>query len=120
MARRFLALVLLYATAVSLVEPALGELRDGEIHHESTAAALAHAQVADGDHGHEHAGSPAHDHGGEHQHGTALDHCTHQHGPAAPAEGALPFVLATAVHFETEPPVRIAWSPSLPFHPPRA
>ena len=120
MARRFLALVLLYATAVSLVEPALGELRDGEIHHESTAAALAHAQFADGDHGHEDAGTPAHEHGREHQHGTATDHCTHQHGPAAPAEGALPFVFATAVHFETEPPVRIAWSPSLPFHPPRA
>jgi hypothetical protein len=120
MAHRFLALVLLYATAVSLVEPVLGELRDGEIHHESAAAALTHAQFADGDHGHEDAGTPAHEHGREHRHGTSADHCTHQHGTAAPATVTLPFVLATAVHSATEPSVRIAWTPSLQFHPPRA
>lgn len=81
--RRLLALTLLILTSVSSMEAVVGVMRDGEVHHENTLVAAAHAQVAGGDHGHEDATpSGEHRHGEGHDHGTAGDHCTHGHGPA--------------------------------------
>lgn len=76
MYRRLIAAFMLFAVTLSSAEVVLGELRDGEVHHESMAEAAAHDHGRDGEGEHEH-GSP---HGPEHQHGTSGDHCTHQHG----------------------------------------
>lgn len=77
----------LLATAAFLLggvlEPAWGLLRDGQVHHETTASAGVHAQVTgSGDHGHEDGSDrePGHSHAPGHQHGTSADHCTHMHG----------------------------------------
>lgn len=99
---RLLALAALVTLAFgSNVEPLVGTLRDGRVHHESSAAAIAHHSVAAGEHGHEDAtGQPAHhqQHGPQHQHGTAADHCTHTHGLAMPAGNAAAFaILAVTV-----------------------
>jgi hypothetical protein len=80
-----LALVALLGLASgSMLEPTVGVLRDGAVHHETAATAAAHGWVASGEHGHEDgARSPSqHQHGSRHQHGTAADHCTHAHGTA--------------------------------------
>ena len=118
--RRWFALFLMFALTVSFAEPVLGELRDGEVHHESGAAAAFHALEADGEHGHEDAGSPAHEHGGEHQHGTGADHCTHQHGTATPTTVAFAILPTTTIRHAAHPQVRLRWSPSRLFQPPRA
>lgn len=68
---------MLLTVTFSDAETVMGLLRDGSIHHESTASAATHASFSGGEHGHED-GLP---HGTEHQHGTPADHCTHQHGP---------------------------------------
>lgn len=114
--------MLLLLTAGSALESALGELRDGAVHHESSAAAAFHALDAQGDHGHEDGSLPGdHRHSRGHEHGTGSDHCTHQHGHAMPAAGPEPlFTLATrepasaaAAFSPDRTPVRL-------FHPPRA
>ena len=82
---------MLLTLTFSNVETVLGVLRDGEVHHESAAAAATHALQTQGEHGHEDGrpAGPEHEHGPQHEHGTAADHCTHQHGnltaPQAPA-----------------------------------
>lgn len=81
MFRRLTALLMLVATTTGSVETTMGEVRDGEVHHESVAAAANHAHEARGDHGHEDSNTHA-ERGPDHQHGTAADHCTHAHGPA--------------------------------------
>lgn len=80
MHRCLAALLALLLMVGSLVEPAVGVLRDGTVHHETTASAATHADGARGDHGHEDGLPSGHQHGGKHQHGTGADHCTHQHG----------------------------------------
>lgn len=65
------------------VEPVVGWMRDGAVHHESRSAAAAHAGgTSAGEHGHEDGvASPAdHPHEPGHEHGTGQDHCTHAHG----------------------------------------
>ena len=62
----------------------MGLLRDGSVHHESSAAAAVHHETSRGDHGHEDSGTGA-KHGSGHQHGTSSDHCTHAHGVGLPA-----------------------------------
>lgn len=118
--RRILALLLLLVTGLAQGETVWGELRDGEVHHESAAAALAHAAQTDGDHGHEDARTPEHRHGEDHQHGTNADHCTHHHGTA--------MVTAVAFFVPSSPSVPPSHHPSTSsdgpptgfFHPPRA
>ena len=85
--RSLVALVLLVGYATSSAEVVLGEVRDGEVHHESTAAALDHTQSAStqGEHGHEDDGQEA-EHGPEHEHGTPADHCTHSHSVSLPGD----------------------------------
>ena len=118
--RRFFALFLMFGLAVSLGEPVLGELRDGEVHHESATAAALHSLQAQGDHGHEDAGAPTHQHGNDHEHGTGADHCTHQHGTALPAQVAFALPASTILQAPTHPRVHAAWTPALLFHPPKA
>ncbi len=78
-----IALVLLLMTGVYNLESVVGVLRDGAVHHESGADAIAHTRQHTGDHGHEDlATTGSHHHGKGHEHGTASDHCTHQHGAA--------------------------------------
>lgn len=76
MLRRLIASLAFVAITLSSAEAVIGELRDGEVHHESLAEAAAHDHGLKGEREHEH-GSP---HGPDHQHGTSSDHCTHQHG----------------------------------------
>ena len=119
--RRLLSLLVLFSVALSSAESVLGELRDGEVHHESNIEALMHAASnGGGHHGHEGGGKHSHSHDGEHQHGTGADHCTHQHG--APLTTAFGFSLATAFTSMrvAEPPLHLSHSASGLFHPPRA
>lgn len=81
MFRRLTALFMLVIATTGSVETTVGEVRDGEVHHESVATASRHAHGARGDHGHEDRNGSV-EHGPDHQHGTAADHCTHAHGPA--------------------------------------
>ena len=78
----------------SVLEPVVGALRDGEVHHESTVIANAHRLIdPDGTHGHEDAAESdesAPD-SRDHEHGSATDHCTHVHGAAIGSTSALSF-----------------------------
>lgn len=76
MFRRLIALFMLLSITFSSAETVIGVLRDGAIHHESSAEAGNHALRSLGEHGHEDSSS----HGPDHKHGTPADHCTHQHG----------------------------------------
>lgn len=99
---RCLTLLVLLTLAVgSNVEPLVGQLRDGTVHHESAAAAAAHRSAAPSEHGHEDGSgtSPQHQHGSQHQHGTSADHCTHAHGLALPTTLAVTFA-AIVVNLE--------------------
>lgn len=80
--RTALAVALLFSLGLSSAEALVGELRDGEVHHEDVSTAVSHRDMAGGrgDHGHEDASQPGqHEHGEKHQHGTSVDHCTHLH-----------------------------------------
>lgn len=118
--RTFVAMLLLVGHGTTSVEVVVGELRDGEVHHESVVAAAEHHANADGEHGHEEPGDDA-EHGPDHQHGTAGDHCTHTHSVSLPTGTAAFFVVTD---------VRSIPAPALPtqsgvfkaplFHPPKA
>ena len=119
--RRLVAFLMLLAVFGSSVESLLGALRDGQVHHETAATAAAHALKAQGDHGHEDAGSlPDHPDGGRHEHGTSADHCTHQHGTALPAVFAFSLPVGTLSDPLPEPPVHTGRLARALFHPPRA
>jgi ABC-type nickel/cobalt efflux system permease component RcnA len=118
--RRILALLLLLAAGLAQGESVWGELRDGEVHHESDVAAFAHAATADGEHGHEDARVPEHRHGGDHQHGTHADHCTHQHGVALPADPGFDFWQAVTANVAVEAYLSTDRPSSGFFHPPKA
>lgn len=83
--------LLLFSVTVFALEPALGEARDGTVHHEAAAAASTHSRSESGDHGHEDAGQ-THQHGSDHRHGTIQDHCVHFHAMDVIAPTTLPFV----------------------------
>jgi hypothetical protein len=76
MIRRLIALLMLFSITYSSAESVIGVLRDGEVHHESMAAATLHASHDHDSHGHEDGSSPD----SEHEHGTQADHCSHHHG----------------------------------------
>ncbi len=113
--------MLLLCVAAFTVEPGIGALRDGEVHHESAATAATHAVLGDFGHAHHDRTPPSQSAPGSgHQHGTLNDHCTHQHS----------VVPATALALAPDPlPERqpLSISPGHPgspsadfFHPPRA
>lgn len=75
--------MLLAFLAGGTVEPIAGSIRDGVVHHETSAEAGAHALSAPtGEHGHEDGGAVGSEqqHEPGHDHGTGRDHCTHAHG----------------------------------------
>lgn len=118
--RTIIATLLLFGYAATSVEVVVGQLRDGEVHHESVVAAADHqAKALGGEHGHEEPVSDA-EHGPDHQHGTSGDHCTHTHSVSLPAESA-PLLLVHTLR--TEPPqaapVRGGVYTVRPFHPPK-
>lgn len=119
--RRLIALCLLLLTASSSLEAAVGTLRDGRVHHEDLATAMAHANAAGGDHGHE--DGPArseHRHGKGHEHGTSSDHCTHHHGIApVPSFSFLIFTETGQIDYDEAPVLRTSVAQALT-HPPRA
>lgn len=124
--RRLIAFVMLFALTFSATESVLGELRDGEVHHESSATAAAHGLHASGEHGHEDGPSPGHPadsghrHGPGHHHGTGADHCTHQHGIPLPASFAFVLVLRTIPQPSFDTQVHTDRVSTTLFHPPRA
>jgi hypothetical protein len=87
MTKRLTATLVIVAWTLMSFESTWGELRDGDVHHESASEALQHRAAS--------AGSPEHGHAedlggaaqgdeqdGDHQHGSSSDHCTHVHGSA--------------------------------------
>lgn len=96
---RLTALLMLLTLAFSNVETVLGVLRDGEVHHESSAVAAGHAMQAQGEHGHEDGRTqgPEHEHGPQHEHGTPADHCTHQHGNLTTSQAPTLAILAFTI-----------------------
>jgi len=119
--RALIASLLLAAYGATAVEAVVGQLRDGEVHHETVAAAAEHqADTGRGEHGHE---DPATDgeHGPEHQHGTSGDHCTHTHSVSLPA-AQVAFSIVTNAETELAPLPAFrdgAFATPL-FHPPKA
>lgn len=117
MSRRLIAALMVFTTAFSLGEKVSGELRDGEVHHESTVKATSHSQNSQGEHGHEDDSS----HDSEHEHGTSSDHCTHQHGPVLSGVGALREAVLSEVSFSFFAPSLPSDRSTEPFlRPPRA
>lgn len=120
--RSLVALVLLAGYGISSAEVVLGELRDGEVHHESTATALDHTQgaSAQGEHGHEDDGQEA-EHGPEHEHGTSADHCTHSHSASLPGDQPAFSVIACTRTLPVPPATtRSDDTPDSLYRPPRA
>lgn len=113
--RSLMALVLLLATIVSVVEPVVGQLVDDEIHHRSEVVAAAGA-----DHSQPPDDGPRRSPGSEHKHGTTADHCTHQHSAALVS--AVSFVLPVPAYEPAllEPPLHFGRFSGRLFHPPRA
>lgn len=118
--RAIIATLLLVGYGATSVEVVVGELRDGEVHHESVVAAAEHQANTDGEHGHEETADDA-EHGPDHQHGTAGDHCTHTHSVSLPM-GQADFHVVTDVRSTAAPAPRVqsgVFKAPL-FHPPRA
>jgi len=120
--RPLIAFALLLGYATSSAEVVLGEVRDGEVHHESTAAALDHTQAASaqGEHGHEDEGQHP-EHGPEHEHGTSGDHCTHSHSVSLLGDQvAFRFIACTQTIAAPLATTRSDGTPGSLFRPPRA
>ena len=119
--RRLIALALLLFTTASSLEAVVGVMRDGEVHHEGSATAAAHAELSAGDHGHEDVSSPAndHEHGEGHEHGTSSDHCTHMHGVALASAFGFALFAASSVSRTTDTEFHIQRVAPTLTHPPR-
>jgi hypothetical protein len=119
---RLIAAASLLALAASSSESLVGELRDGEVHHESVASAASHhdGMGLRSDHGHEDGGTTRHRHGSKHQHGTTADHCTHAHGQGVTATFAWDCQAFTTVVEFPDPGTSISFVSTVPFGPPRA
>lgn len=118
--RAITAALILFGYGATSVEVVLGELRDGEVHHESALAAAQHDVRAQGEHGHE---EPVADteHGPDHQHGTAADHCTHTHSVSLPSgSGEFQVVALEGTQAARPVPVRTGVFKAPLLHPPRA
>lgn len=117
MVRRLIAFLALVAVTFSSAEAVVGELRDGDVHHEALAEAVLHDHGPDGEHGHEH-DAP---HDSDHRHGTSSDHCTHQHGQQLSGEPFLLVVQSPAAPTSFLEPLRLSGRVIEPVRrPPRA
>ena len=113
--RRFIGIALLILAPASAVEPVVGVVRDGAVHHESAATAATHRDAgSQGGHGHE-------DSVPTHQHGTPADHCTHAHGVACMETAAALSFRSVLSRLHRRDAVVRQGGPALDaFHPPRA
>jgi len=119
--RLYAALALATFFLGAAVEPVVGWMQDGAVHHESRSDAAAHRSAGVvGEHGHEDGAATQADHPHEpgHEHGTGQDHCTHAHGlfvvyqltlawapsSAAIADQPLPPNASAALSRTTPPP----------------
>lgn len=108
-------------------EVLLGELRDGDVHHESAVEALDHAAQHEhqasgvqGEHGHEDEGEHP-EHGPDHEHGTAGDHCTHTHSAGLPGTLTDFGFVSCVGSFAAAPAPTLQGVPAAAlYHPPRA
>ena len=87
MIKRLTATLMIFAWALMSVESVVGEMRDGDVHHESVSKAMQHRVASAGGFAHEHGEEPGLEEQGDeqdrdHQHGSSTDHCTHVHGAA--------------------------------------
>lgn len=88
--RRAMALLLLTSTFGLRTESIVGEVRDADVHHETTAEAWVHSHDPHGAHAHDATAVGADpsdqsdERGSDHEHGSGSDHCTHAHGAALP------------------------------------
>ena len=119
--RSLVGLALLLGYGSASVEAVLGELRDGDVHHETTVEALNHASHdGTGEHGHEDDGAHS-AHGPEHEHGTSGDHCTHAHSAGLPGERAQIYLVAQVAVLPAEPAATCSGAERrTPFQPPKA
>jgi hypothetical protein len=86
-ARAFATAALLALFTGSHIEPVVGVLRDGQVHHNSVTMAVLHQHGApSGERGCQDgaAGPQQSPRGPQHEHGTATDHCTHPHSVGIP------------------------------------
>ena len=89
------AFVLLLAIMGFTLEPVVGVVRDGDVHHETAAEAATHSGLATAGHAHEQNDSQtSEDSESDHEHGSNADHCTHAHGIAHPAMPSFDFFAA--------------------------
>lgn len=87
MTKRLTAALMIFTWALMSVESVMGELRDGDVHHESSLEAVQHRAASGGGFGHDHAEEPGradqdNEQDRDHRHGSSADHCTHLHGVA--------------------------------------
>ena len=87
MTKRLTATLMIFAWTLMSFESAWGELRDGDVHHESASEALQHRAASAGSLEHGHAedlggAEQGEEQDGDHRHGSSSDHCTHVHGVA--------------------------------------
>jgi len=118
--RTLIATLLLFGYVATSVEVVVGQLRDGEVHHESVVAAADHqAKAPGGEHGHEEPVSDE-EHGPDHQHGTSGDHCTHTHSVSLPAATPLLLLVHTERTERAHPRAISSGTFTVPpFHPPK-
>ena len=118
--RSLVAFALLLGYGVTSLEVAVGEVRDGEIHHESNLQAIDHTQSSQGEHGHEDGGRTP-EHGPDHQHGTSGDHCTHTHSVSL-VSASYSFLIIAFLGSATEPANGLPSEPVVDtlFQPPKA
>lgn len=113
-----MSLVLLMAAVVSFVEPVVGQMRDGEIHHRTEvrhAEQIVEAQDSQAPQDRSER-RPSRDH----EHGTHVDHCTHQHSAALVPSLGFALLERTSELVLTEPSLHFGRPSGRLFHPPRA
>ena len=118
---RRISFVILAAITVFTLEPVMGVVRDGAVHHETSARAAAHSFLAGAGHAHGTIESDrADDSGQRHEHGSSADHCSHAHGLAL--VGTFVFEIGTTetlLSFD-EAARNPMHTPTALTHPPRA
>lgn len=101
--RALVSLILLATLPSCYLEPEIGEIRDGAVHHESVTEAGTHSAPYLGGHGHETSVETQNGDGpSDHEHGRSTDHCTPLRGPACPgaAKWEASHAPITHPHFE--------------------
>lgn len=116
---RFAALGMLGATLISALEPVVGMVRDGDIHHESALMAAAHSRSGVVQHSRKVVRDQSSDDQERgHGYGTAADHCTHAHGAFVATAQSFEFQSFERRMDSFEPAAGRSATLSAPRHPP--